>query len=138
MQGDAEKAPRSRREPRGLALVCDDEIEIARLMEPILAMEGLDVEPTDDPCSIEERLAARRFDLLILDHLMPRRLGLDVLAAIRAGPEPGRSIPVIILTAKRLTPRERAEARSLGAVLMEKPFRLDDLVHKVRRCLSAR
>lgn len=138
MPEDAEQTPVPRTARRGRALVCDDEIEIARLMAPILAMEGLEVEPTDDPCSIEARLAAREFDLLILDHLMPGRLGLDALAALRGGQEPGRSIPVIILTAKRLSPEERARARTLGATVMEKPFRLDELVHRVRRCLSTR
>jgi DNA-binding response OmpR family regulator len=80
----------------------------------------------------ETALAARRFDLLLLDLNLPYRGGLEVLRRLRAG---GRSLPVLILTA-RDTVADRVQGLDAGADdYLVKPFDLIELFARVRALL---
>ena len=78
-------------------------------------------------------IALREFpDLILLDLLMPRMGGMEVLQRLRED-EKGRSIPVIILS--NLSGQEKiAEGAEQGAVeyLVKSNFSLDDVIAKIK------
>jgi CheY-like chemotaxis protein len=90
------------------------------------------VEADDGVESLE--LARRvRPDVVILDMMMPRMTGLEVLSAIRQEEEL-KAIPVVVLTAQ---PNTREQAIDAGAdVVMVKPFEPQQIATAVREVLA--
>src|SRR6266545_4263527 len=85
-----------------------------------------------DPTKIAFRV---RPDVIILDLMMPRRNGLEVLSALRRE-QPFAETAVIVLTAQ---PATREEALSAGAdVVMVKPFEPDEISAAVEEVLAKR
>ena len=84
--------------------------------------------------------AARRElpDLIVLDLMMPDVNGFDVVEALRERAETAR-IPVIVVTAKRITAEDRAKLNGYVATIMEKAeFDRDRFTAEVRRAMSGR
>ena len=81
-------------------------------------------------------IAERPPDVIFLDLLMPGLDGFAVLEQLQADPD-WRDIPVIVLTAKELTPEESAllERRTL-AVVEKRGLERDALLREVRRALT--
>ncbi len=74
-------------------------------------------------------------DLIILDLLMPEMDGFEVLARIK-GDQRTRSIPIIVVTAKELTPEDEFRLNGQMALLLRKGlFRTEDLLADVARVL---
>ncbi|HUX34338.1 MAG TPA: winged helix-turn-helix domain-containing protein, partial [Gemmatimonadaceae bacterium] len=75
---------------------------------------------------------SRHYDLLILDIMLPRRTGWEILEALRTG---GVRVPVICLTA-RDTVEDRVRGLELGADdYVVKPFAFAELLARVRSAL---
>ena len=113
-------------------LICDDEPSLRELIRISLDGPYEFVEADDGEESLE--LARRvRPDVVILDMMMPRRSGLEVLTALRQ--EEGLAdTPVIVLTAQ---PATREQALSAGAdVVMVKPFEPAQIAAAVRGVLA--
>jgi CheY-like chemotaxis protein len=115
-------------------LICDDEPALRELIRVSLDGPYRFAEADDG----EESLAVARElrpDVVILDMMMPRRNGLDVLRELRRDDELG-SVPVIVLTAQ---PATREEALREGATLViEKPFVPDEISAAVEEVLTPR
>ena len=115
-------------------LICEDEPALRELIR--VSLQGhYEFAEADDG---EESLAiARRLqpDLVILDVMMPRRSGIEVLTELRRD-EVLASTPVIVLTAQ---PETREEALQKGADrVIDKPFVPDDISTAVEEVLAAR
>ncbi|MGQ0600116.1 MAG: response regulator, partial [Anaerolineales bacterium] len=81
-------------------------------------------------------IRTHRPDLVILDLMMPEVDGFGVLDALRAD-ETTRDIPVIVVTAKTLTPDERARLQAQANSLLQKgSFMDDELLEDVLKALS--
>jgi DNA-binding response OmpR family regulator len=78
-------------------LVVDDESNILELLFFNLQKEGYDVDTAPDGETALQLFSKNKYDLVVLDRMMPGMDGCDVLKKIRAG---GADIPVIMLTAK--------------------------------------
>jgi len=76
-------------------LYVDDDAALARLVQKDLSRRGYEVACAENGDAGLERLRAERFDVVALDHFMPGREGLDVLADIMALPA---SPPVVYVT----------------------------------------
>jgi CheY-like chemotaxis protein len=115
-------------------LICDDEPSLRELIRISLDGPYRFVEADDGELSLE--LARREHpDIVILDMMMPRRSGLDVLSAIRQDKELADT-PVIVLTAQ---PATREQALSAGAnVVMVKPFEPEQIAAAVEEVLEER
>ena len=115
-------------------LICDDEPSLRELIRISLDGPYRFVEAQDGEVSLE--IARReRPDVVILDMMMPRRNGLEVLAALR-GDEELAQTPVIVLTAQ---PATREQALSAGAnVVMVKPFEPEQIAAAVEEALAER
>lgn len=112
-------------------LIADDEPSIRRLIHGTLEDEArLEIHQACDGREALALLRAHAPDVLILDLMMPRVSGLDVLIDLNLHPLPQR--PRIIVLSAKVT--EEARALELGAELfLRKPFsplQLIDLIEK--------
>jgi signal transduction histidine kinase/DNA-binding response OmpR family regulator len=84
--------------------------------------------------------AARRElpDLIVLDLMMPEVSGFDVVTALNESPETAR-IPVLVVTAKHITPEDRSRLNGYVMSIMEKAnFDRDRFIAEVRRAMAGR
>ena len=77
------------------ALVCDDDPHIARLVQVNLEHYGYSVVTAFDGQQAKDRLAEREFDVAVLDLVMPRADGVEVIEYLRK--DLGSQMPVILL-----------------------------------------
>ena len=118
-------------------LIVEDERHIIESLSFVLESEGFEVASELDGEAGLRRLRTERPDVLVLDLMMPKMNGLEVLKAIKADAAL-RTIPVVVLTAKgRQQDRRMAEEIGVDA-FMTKPFSNRDVVEAVRRLAPAR
>ena len=79
-------------------LVVDDECTVRSLLHDVLEIEGYSVREAEDGPTALSDMHERRPDLVILDVMMPRMSGIEVLTEIRQDPEL-EHLPVLMLTA---------------------------------------
>jgi CheY-like chemotaxis protein len=114
-------------------LIIDDFEENAEILKEHLEHTGLSVHLAPDG---ETGLSAARSldpDLILLDIMLPRMDGWDVLEKLRADAPTGRT-PVIFMTAYSSLDEagDRRRAGEMGAcAFLRKPFSLDDLVGQI-------
>jgi two-component system, OmpR family, copper resistance phosphate regulon response regulator CusR len=110
-------------------LVVEDEPRILSFLIRGLESEGFTVDSELDGASALRRAAARRYDLVVLDLLLPRLDGLSVLRELqRQRPH----LPVVILSA-RSDLATKLRGFELGASdYVAKPFALDELIARIR------
>ncbi len=108
-------------------LVVDDEIRILNFLNSKLKASGYEVLTARNGLEGLEQAQAQGPDLIILDLLMPKMDGLDMLKELRSF----SAVPVIILTAKGAD-NDRIKGLQLGADdYLPKPFNPDELVARI-------
>ena len=113
-------------------LVAEDEPGIALGLEDDLRLEGWDVEMVGDGVSAARRAREERFDLILLDVMLPGRDGFDVCRELRKA---GVQTPIIMLTAKGQE-AEKVLGLDLGADdYVTKPFSPKELRARIRAAL---
>ncbi len=113
-------------------LIAEDEPNIVESLSFVLEREGFEVSAVFDGESALERLRSDPPDVMILDLMLPRRNGFEVLKEVKASATL-RAIPVVVLTAKGQA-HDRRMAEGLGVDgFMTKPFSNRALVELVRR-----
>ena len=110
-----------------LVVVADDERDIADLLTLNLVMEGYQVETVYDGQAALDAVRSLDPDFVLLDVMMPKMDGLDVLRALKAD-EATCDIPVIMLTAKAGDDDVWAGWQAGASYYLTKPFDLDDLI----------
>jgi DNA-binding response OmpR family regulator len=116
-------------------LVVDDEIYIVHILEFTLTMEGYEVLTAADGEEALRRLEQDHPDLVVLDVMMPKVDGYEVLRRIRADEE-FRQTPVILLSAKG-RPIDRETGLEIGADdYIVKPFSPRRLLEKIQNLLE--
>ncbi len=114
-------------------LVIDDEESIRDLLEDFLESKGFEVTTTHDGESGLELLKEDKFDLFLLDLMMPGMSGLDVL---KEASMEKISVPSIVITAFASV-QTAVEAMKLGAFdYINKPFVLEDVHIAIKRALD--
>jgi CheY-like chemotaxis protein len=76
-------------------LIIDDDADVRVYLEDVFHLEGFEVTPLSDPTVVVERIRNELFHILVIDLMMPKIDGLDLLAQIRAF---DAHIPVIMVT----------------------------------------
>ena len=116
-------------------LLAEDECSLSRVLVTIFQKNNYSVDAVYDG---EEALAyarTERYDGIILDIMMPKLSGLDVLKQLR---REGARTPVLLLTAKAEV-EDRIEGLDLGADdYLPKPFVMGELLARVRAMLRRR
>jgi two-component system, OmpR family, KDP operon response regulator KdpE len=112
-------------------LAADDDPQILRLIARNLQLEDYDVVTATDGQEALERLEAQKFDLAILDVMMPKLDGFAVCARVREF----SSVPIIMVTA-RGQDQDKIHGLDLGADdYLTKPFSVEELLARVRSVL---
>ena len=113
-------------------LICDDEASLRELVR--VSLDGrYEVVEADDGDSCLETIRRTRPDVIVLDLMMPRKHGLDVLTDLRADGDVADT-PVIVLTAQ---PSAADDALERGANrVIEKPFEPDAIDAAVKEVLT--
>ncbi len=117
-------------------LIAEDEPNIVESLSFVLGREGFEVSAVLDGEAALEKLRSERPDVLILDVMLPRLNGFEVLKQAKADPSL-RAIPVVVLTAKGQA-HDRRMAEGLGVDgFMTKPFSNREIVEMVRRLVQS-
>ena len=112
-------------------LVIEDEKDIRDLLQHYLKREGYDVHGAEDGDSGLRRLTKERYDLVLLDLMLPRMDGLEVCRVLRSQAQTA-DLPVIMLTAKG-EETDRIVGLELGADdYITKPFSPREVVARVK------
>jgi putative two-component system response regulator len=116
-------------------LIVDDEGVNVRVTKKYLVQHGFrNFITTTDSTEAIELIRTRKPDLVLLDIVMPKVSGLDILAQVRETPEFG-NLPVVILTAST-DPATKLSALELGATdFLSKPVDPSELIPRVRNVL---
>ena len=110
-------------------LYAEDEKSLARAVSTILAKNNYSVDTVQDGESALEYLETGNYDGVILDVMMPKKDGFEVLKAMRAR---GDRTPVLLLTA-RSEIDDRVSGLDLGANdYLTKPFDMKELLARIR------
>lgn len=113
-------------------LVIEDDPAMQIGLRDNLELEGYDVEIVGDGQTGLKKIIENIYDLVILDVMLPRLSGLDVLKQCR---EQGRAMPVIMLTSKG-EEIDKVLGLELGADdYITKPFSLRELLARVKAIL---
>jgi DNA-binding response OmpR family regulator len=118
-------------------LIVEDDRHIIESLTFVLEREGFAVAAELDGEAALRRLRADPPDLVILDVMLPKLNGFEVLKQLRADAAL-REMPVIVLTAKGQQ-QDRRMAEGIGVDgFMTKPFSNRDIVDAVRRVAAAK
>lgn len=110
-------------------LVIEDEKDIASLVQDLLTKSGYEVVTAHDGQEGLKRLETFKPDLILLDVMMPKMSGYDVIRTLKQD-ETLRDIPVIVLTAKVLS-YEAFKKEGVTDYLV-KPFLPAELTDKIK------
>jgi DNA-binding response OmpR family regulator len=117
-----------------VVLVVDDDITISSLLAVALTDDGYDVIIASNGLEGIRRLDETCPDLVISDYLMPVLNGVGLLKALRAHPN-CHSVPFILMSA--LPPPKISKLVTDYSAIVNKPFRLDEVVKLVSKILRA-
>jgi len=112
-------------------LIIDDDEELCELVSEYLSVEGFTTEAVHDGESGLQKALTNDYELAILDVMLPRKNGFDVLRELRKSSK----LPVLMLTAKG-DDMERIVGLEIGADdYLPKPFNPRELVARLRAVL---
>ncbi len=110
-------------------LVIEDNLRMAALLRQGLGEEGWTVDLAHDASAGRKWLASERYDVLVLDWMLPDQDGLTLLRALRRA---GEATPVLMLTARDALD-DRVQGLDAGADdYLVKPFEFDELLARLR------
>lgn len=115
-------------------LVAEDDLEMLDAVAAAFSRRHYDVVRAESGAELVEQLANHGpFDLIVADVSMPWMDGLKALSSMRAA---GLATPIIVMTALR-EPQLPSQVRALNpAVLLRKPFEIDELDAAVAKLMS--
>jgi len=116
-------------------LIADDDPLVCKLVSAALGAEGHVTRIVGDGKAALDMLGKYRFDLLVLDIIMPEMDGWQLMRTLRSRPDTAL-LPVIFLTARNLE-EDRIQGFKLGADdYLPKPFNVEELALRVNRILK--
>ena len=121
--------------PKNL-LIVDDEPAICDVIKAFAdKMELFDrIIIANDGTEAWNKLQNQAFDLIILDVVMPKKSGLELLKQLKA--EPRFKNTSVIIVSGNFDEENVKEAIALGArTLLAKPFTMEDIENKIKECL---
>ncbi len=118
-------------------LVVDDDPQVVDLVQQLLEDEPYDIQSAADGQEALEAISRQCPDIILLDLLMPRLDGFAVLEQLRQCPE-HEGIPIIVLTAKTLSPDELTQLQqSVAKVIQKQGLEQETLLRELRAALLA-
>ena len=116
-------------------LIAEDELDLAEALTVFFEKNQFTVDTVNDGLSAYEYASADEYDAIILDIMMPKMDGIEVLRRLRSD---GNRVPIMMLTAKA-EKDDRITGFDAGADdYLPKPFEVDELLSRVRAILRRR
>jgi two-component system copper resistance phosphate regulon response regulator CusR len=113
-------------------LLVEDEAKVARFIKEGLTAEGYEVEIVADGKTGEKKARSGDFDLVLLDVLLPKKNGFEILHTLR---NEGVRTPILMLTARSAT-EDIVQGLDHGADdYLTKPFAFNELLARIRSLL---
>lgn len=110
-------------------LLAEDERSLSRALVTILNKNGIEVDPVYDGHAALEAIESGKYDGAVLDIMMPKMNGLEVLKMVR---KKENLFPILMLTAKAEID-DKVEGLDLGANdYLTKPFAAKELLARIR------
>ena len=120
------------KEPKAKILIVEDEKKISAVILKGLEEEKYSVDDAFDGEKGEQLALKNQYDLIILDIMLPKKDGIQILDAVRSS---NNETPVLMLTAKG-TVEDRVKGLDTGADdYLVKPFAITELLARVRSLL---
>ena len=114
-------------------LLIEDEQSLRKVIKLNLELEGFELGIAEDGAEALDKFNAEHFDLVILDLMLPKLSGLDVLKTLRVK---DASTPIIIISAKD-TSSDRIQGLKLGADdYLTKPFEIEELLLRINNLIK--
>ena len=110
-------------------LVAEDEKHLNRIISEALSDEGYSVDSCFNGQEVLEHMACAEYDVLVLDIMMPRMDGLEVVRRLRGE---GNATPVLFLTSRDSIEDKVTGLESGGDYYLTKPFAFPELLAVVR------
>ncbi|TJY44291.1 response regulator [Cohnella pontilimi] len=117
-------------------LLAEDEEALRMLIVDTLEEEGHVMDVACDGEEALRKISVNRYDLIILDHMMPKLTGLEVIERLRSMPEHASS-RVLMLSAKNQQTEQNHVMDAGADAFMSKPFSPLALIGKVEELLNA-
>jgi len=122
-------------EDKPVILVVDDQLQNIELLEAHLIPQGYEVLKAQSGEEALEKLLHNQIDLILLDVMMPKMSGIEVLKKLRAG-EKTKLIPVVMVTVLKET-EDKVKALEAGCDdFISKPFDKVELLARVKSILK--
>jgi DNA-binding response OmpR family regulator len=113
-------------------LIVDDDKQICDYMQTLLENDGFHVKTTSDPTLVEDEVRAGEYHVIILDLMMPKLDGIEVLRRIRAI---DKDIAVVIFTAHPNLDSAVASMKLDAVDYIKKPFNADEFREVLSRVM---
>jgi CheY-like chemotaxis protein len=121
----------------GRALIVEDDAPTREIMARTLADDGWKVTEAENGRVAIDRLAEGVPDLILLDLMMPEMDGFEFVAAIREKEE-WRRIPVVVVTAKDITPQHQMRLEgNVRKIFHKATYTREELVGEIRSAMEA-
>ena len=118
-------------------LLAEDEKDLNRILTKKLTEEGYSVDSCFDGRQALDFLLSAEYDGVILDVMMPELTGWEILKYVRSKPDLN-SIGILMLTGIGETLNELSSPMYGADDYIDKPFKSQELIFKIRRVLSRR
>ncbi len=117
-------------------LIAEDDRFLMKILTNKFNKEGFEVIQAFDGFEAEEKLAEAKPDLILLDLMMPKKNGFEILADLKSEAKT-KNIPVIILTnLGQDEDLQRGLEMGADAYLVKSNFTIQEVVRKVKEFLA--
>ena len=118
-----------------LIMVVDDEPDILAMLDMILRRHGYETILSEGGEEVIELIRQKKPDLILLDLMMPRIEGTELLRRLRSD-EALRDIPVVVVSVRSTIEKESREAMELADEYITKPIDVPVLISTIEKLLQ--
>ncbi len=120
-------------------LVVDDDQRLRDLLVRYLGGEGYEVKAVPDAAGMDKQLARARYDLLVLDLMLPGEDGLSICRRLRGKDAAQEAVPAIVMLTAKGDEVDRIVGLEMGADdYLPKPFNPRELLARINAVLRRR
>ena len=119
--------------PKISILIVDDDADICQYMQTLLEKDGFQVRTLSDPSQVESEVRQGSYHVMILDLMMPKIGGIEVLKRIR---EVDNDIAVVIFTAHPTLDTAVSSMKLDALDYIKKPFNVDEFREVLARVMK--
>src|SRR5215813_4090396 len=113
-------------------LIVDDDPEICTILRLALTQHSYSVDIAEDGEKASRLGRTNDYDAIILDNILPKKMGLQVCREIRAA---GKTVPILVLSGILESATKVAFLDAGADDYLSKPFSIDELLARIRALL---